>query len=419
MKVALIAYDFYPETGGIANVLTTLYKKIHAKSQNLYVFNPYYQDTNIFNFLDIKEYNLKDLIIILKEKKLLKYLLLSLYKIFQDNKINFFNRLTIATYLFLKPNILIETLRSIKQIYPVLKKLDIDIILGGSSSSRSLTLTYLLSILFDKIVASIAYGDDFLIRKPFSVKPIFINRVKKVLIISNYSNRLMRKIYSLKKDKVVTVNIGLDLNEYNVSLSKEELRRSFNISNDQFVLLSVGRHVSRKKFDLVIKAVKRIKDLNPIIDIKYFLIGDGPLTSNLKKLSEDLNLNNQVEFLGRVDKVKRNQFYKLSDVFLMPSITEENSLEGFGIVFLEANYHYVPVIGTFSGGIVEAIVNGKTGLLVKPNNIDDLIEKIMFLYENKEARQKMGEEGYKRVIKEYNWDKIVEDYINNLKQILE
>jgi len=48
-------------------------------------------------------------------------------------------------------------------------------------------------------------------------------------------------------------------------------------------------HVSRKKFDLVIKAIKRIKDLNPIVDIKYFLIGDGPLTSNLKKLSEELN----------------------------------------------------------------------------------------------------------------------------------
>lgn len=419
MKVALIAYEFYPETGGIAYTLTTLCKYFHAKKQNLYVFNPYYQGTNIFNYLDKKEYKLKDLKLILKEKNLLKYLFLTLWKIFRDSKIHFLDRLKIIIYLSLNPNILIKTLRSIKKIYPVLKALNVDIILGGGSGSRSLTITYILSRMLNKKIVSMAYGDDFLMRYPISIKPILLTQIKKVLICSDYSNRLIRKIYNLPKDKVLTINRGLNLKESNVRESKEELRQRLNIPRNQFVLLSVGRHISRKRFDLVIKAIKRIKDLDQKIDIKYFLIGDGPLTSNLEKLARDLNLDNEVKFLGRIDMLKRNQFYKLSDIFLMPSIAEEKSVEGFGIVFLEANYYKLPVIGTFSGGIVDAIINGRTGLLVKTNDLDDLIEKIMYLYENREIGQKMGEEGFKRVVKEFHWDKIIDDYISVLKQVLD
>ena len=83
-----------------------------------------------------------------------------------------------------------------------------------------------------------------------------------------------------------------------------------------------------------------------------------------KKLVKRLNLEKDVKFLGNCDIETRNKFYKMSDIFLMPSITTKNDIEGFGIVFLEANYFKVPVIGTRTGGIVEAIIDGKTGFLI-------------------------------------------------------
>ena len=67
-----------------------------------------------------------------------------------------------------------------------------------------------------------------------------------------------------------------------------QLRKKYNIPQDQFILLSVGRHVSRKKFDDVIKAVKMIKQSNSEIDIKYYLLGEGEFTPNLKKLAKSL-----------------------------------------------------------------------------------------------------------------------------------
>ena len=69
-------------------------------------------------------------------------------------------------------------------------------------------------------------------------------------------------------------------------------------------------------------------------------------------------------------------------VHIHGSRNEEQDIEGFGIVFLEANYFKVPVIGTATGGISEAIIDGETGFLIKQNDINDLVEKIIFLYNN-------------------------------------
>ena len=102
----------------------------------------------------------------------------------------------------------------------------------------------------------------------------------------------------------------------------------------------------------------------------------------------------------------------------MPSITKKKSVEGFGIVFLEANFYKVPTIGSFSGGISKAIINGETGLLINPNNLQDLVNKIKYLYENPEIRRKMGEAGHKRVVNEFNWDKLIFDYINLFESVL-
>ena len=143
----------------------------------------------------------------------------------------------------------------------------------------------------------------------------------------------------------------------------------------------------------------------------YYLIGEGEKTLYLKNLTKQLNIQNYIEFLGSCSHNKRNKFYKLSDIFLMPVHTQKNDIEGFGIVFLEANFYNLPVIGTATGCIKEAIIDGKTGLLTKPNDLNDLIEKLLFLIDNEKDRNEMGIEGHKRVLNEFLWDRIINDYI--------
>jgi len=229
---------------------------------------------------------------------------------------------------------------------------------------------------------------------------------------------LIKKMHHLDNNIISVIHVGINVKDLDVIETKEELRKMYDIPNDQFVLLSVGRQVSRKKFDLVIEAVKEIKKIRPSINLKYYLIGEGKETSNLKRLVELLNLEDDVVFLGVCDISKRNQFFKLSNLFLMPSITDKNHIEGFGIVFLESNYFKVPVIGSAIGGMIDAIVDGETGFLIKPNDLNELVEKILYIYNNKEKEIELGNKGYLRVINEFTWDKIINDYLYLFRNIL-
>ena len=114
----------------------------------------------------------------------------------------------------------------------------------------------------------------------------------------------------------------------------------------------------------------------------------------------------------------KKKYLKASDVFIMPSIAIKKSIEGFGIVFLEANFYKLPVIGTISGGITEAIENYKSGLLIKQNDLYGLIDAIIYLYENEEERKRMGEYGYNRVLNNYNWELLIDKYIQLFKEII-
>lgn len=414
MNILLITDDFYPNFGGVANVLWNLYKFLQNKEHKLLIFNPYSKFENVYKGVIKKNYELKDLACFLREREFYYYVIYSFWNVIRDKHTPFSHRLKILLFLILKPKILMKVIDNVSNLLPDLKKLNFDIIVGGNSG-WIFSLVFILSRFFDKKLISIAYGNDFLIRNPLSLKTFYFRNADKIIVINDQMKQIIKKMHHLNEHQLEIIYVGLDLKELEVKKSKKELRKEFNIPENQFILLSVGRHAPRKKFDLVIKAISEIKKLKPSLNIKYILIGDGQETPYLKNLTKQLNLESQIEFLGSSDLEKRNKFYKLSDIFLMPVETKENNIEGFGIVFLEANYYKVPVIGTATGGVVEAIVDGETGLLIKPNDLNDLVEKILYLYENENVRKKMGEKGHNRAINEYSWQKIVDDYIRVFK----
>ena len=410
MNILLITDDFYPNLGGVANVLWNLYKSFQNKEHKLIIFNPYSKCENVYKWVSKENYELKDLAHVLREREFYYYVIYSFWNVIRDKRTPFSHRLKILMYLIFKPKILMKVIKNVSNLLPHLKKLNFDIIVGGNSG-WIFSLVFILSRFFDKKLISIAYGNDFLIRNPLSLKTYYFRNTDKIIVINDKMKQIIKKMHHLNEDQLEVIFVGLDLEEFYIKKTKEELRKEFNIPENQFVLLSVGRHAPRKKFDLVIKAVSEIKKIKPSLNIKYILIGEGKKSLYLKNLTKQLNLENQIDFLGSCDLEKRNKFYKLSDIFLMPVETKSNNIEGFGIVFLEANYYKVPVIGTATGGIVEAIVDGETGLLIKQNDLNDLVEKILYLYENENVRKKLGEKGYNRVINEFSWQKIVDDYI--------
>lgn len=416
MNILLITDDFFPWKGGISQHLTSLCKMFNKKNHTLFVFNPCYKNKkNIFDVIDKSDYGIKDFFF----QKGKFYLLFAyiLWNILIDYRTKLSHRIKIILYAIKNPGFFIKITLNLINVLPICKKIKYDLIFAGAAD-YPLHLSYILSRIFNKKLIVFGHGNDFLFTKSFFPTTYLLRNSDGIINATNVISDYMREIHRISEIKPKIIPHGLILNEYEIKESKKELRGELDILDDEFVILCVGKFVPRKNFDLILKAIKLIKDLIPNIKIKCFLIGFGPETDNLKKLVNELAISNCTEFLGKVGDLTRNKYYKLSDIFIMPSVKLKNSIEGFGIVFLEANYYNLPTIGAYSGGIVEAVEHNKSGLLVKPNDVNDLKDKILYLYKNKEIRERMGAYGHKRVVKKYNWNYIIDEYINYFKEII-
>lgn len=173
-------------------------------------------------------------------------------------------------------------------------------------------------------------------------------------------------------------------------------------SDDAFKLLTVGRLVRRKGIDTTLEA---LKDITTERQIEYTIIGNGPDFEYLvKKTSTITNPNISVRLLGSVTDEELANAYRSCDAFIMPSRQlSDGDVEGFGIVFIEANAYGKPVIGGNSGGIPDAISHEETGLLVDANK-DAVRLAILRLADNPEFASQLGRQGRARVATQFTWD---------------
>jgi len=161
---------------------------------------------------------------------------------------------------------------------------------------------------------------------------------------------------------------------------KKTTRQEFGIGESDIVLVTVGRLVARKQVNKLIKAVSDTARK----DIRVIVIGDGPREKELREQAKSLGIASQVHFLGYIKEEEKNKILSLSDMFVS---TSEH--EGFGIVFLEAMSHGLPIICFNHGGQVDFLKDGNTGFLIPLNDLSIFAEKLNLLANNKELRLKM------------------------------
>ena len=171
-------------------------------------------------------------------------------------------------------------------------------------------------------------------------------------------------------------------------------------------LITVSRFDKRKNHEKVIMAVRNLKELYP--NIIYLCIGIGEEEENLKKLVSQLNLENQVVFLKNISNDLKNALISKSNIFIMPSVIYNKSVEGFGISFIEAAQHGIPSIGGKDGGASDAIVHEKTGLIVDGNNLEDIYSAIDELLKN--HKYKDFGKAAKEFSEKFLWSKIILNY---------
>jgi phosphatidyl-myo-inositol dimannoside synthase len=164
-------------------------------------------------------------------------------------------------------------------------------------------------------------------------------------------------------------------------------------------LLSVARLVPRKGLDQTIRALAR---LDPAID--YRIVGSGPDEPRLRKLAHAHGVAERVRFLGRLDDAALAEEYRRCALFVLPARrTADGELEGYGLVHFEAAAWGRPVVAGRSGGEVDVVVDGQTGVLVNGESVDEIATALAALVADQPRLQRMGEAGRRRVETTHNW----------------
>jgi len=172
--------------------------------------------------------------------------------------------------------------------------------------------------------------------------------------------------------------------------------------NTIVTLITVGRIHPRKGQLAVLEALSlipkgkvmlRYRIIGPVVDVKY--------AEQLRQLAKKLPF--EVLFENELSDEQLKNAYQQSDVFIMTSMPYKHSVEGFGIVYLEAGAYGLPSIAHDVGGVYSAVLNGKTGLLVDHRDRSALADAIVYLCENTAERRRLGDNAYQHA-KSWTWD---------------
>jgi phosphatidylinositol alpha-1,6-mannosyltransferase len=230
-----------------------------------------------------------------------------------------------------------------------------------------------------------------------------LHRVDRFFPVSRYTASLLQKD-GVSSQQIDVVKNGTDPERFH-PVDATGIRRSLGI-DDRPVLLTVGRLVRRKGIDTVLEALPGV--LRRVPEAVYVIAGDGPDRERLESLARELNVYEHTRFAGRVPHDDLNDYYNACDVFVLTARTVPPSVEGFGIVFLEANACEKPVIGSRSGGIPDAIADGKTGYIIDPGATNQLVEKAAYLLNHPEIAREMGRHGRRRILDSLTWKHVAE-----------
>ena len=230
-----------------------------------------------------------------------------------------------------------------------------------------------------------------------------LNNVDHIIANSNYTKNLAIEL-GVEEKRIKVINPGVDpISE----IPKNDLKKAEEIlKGKKNRLITVSRFDKRKNHEKVIMAIRNLKEVYP--DIVYTCVGYGDEEENIKKLVIELKLENHVIFLKDIPNDLKNALIARSNIFIMPSIIHKNSVEGFGIAYVEAAQYGIPSIGGKDGGASDAIIHEKTGLICDGNKLEDIYASI----DNLIKENKYLEYGKEAKINSQNfhWDKIIESY---------
>jgi N-acetyl-alpha-D-glucosaminyl L-malate synthase BshA len=222
------------------------------------------------------------------------------------------------------------------------------------------------------IITTLHGTDITIVGKDASLAPVVtfsINESDGVTTVSEDLRKDTYEAFEIRKEIEVIPNF-VDLERFKKQ-PKEHFKRII-CPNDEKLLVHTSNFRKVKRIEDIIKVFAKLKTQIPS---KLLLVGDGPERGPMEQLSRDMNLGEDVRFVGKLDAIE--EVLSVADLFLMPS-----EKESFGLAALEAMACEVPVISSNTGGLPELNVQGVTGFLSNVGDVDDMVKNAMYILQD-------------------------------------
>ncbi|MGV6808845.1 MAG: glycosyltransferase [bacterium] len=227
------------------------------------------------------------------------------------------------------------------------------------------------------------------------IKPLIQRCLKRAdrIIVSNPCMIDASPYLKQYREKCDVIPYGVQINHF--AMSTDNMQEKVQELQQRYprLILAVGRLVSYKGFDVLLKALSQV-------DAQLCIVGEGVLHDELKSLTVTLNLEERVIFAGRVNDKVLLSFYQACRIFAFPSVTEA---EAFGLVQVEAMLCKKPIVNTHLNSAVSWVARDQQeALTVMPNDVQALAQALQQLLDNPALASRLGEAGYQRALSEFS-----------------
>jgi glycosyltransferase involved in cell wall biosynthesis len=209
--------------------------------------------------------------------------------------------------------------------------------------------------------------------------------------------------FKIPPSKIHVIANGLEMNEDPVDPrhERQSVRMELGVNENDLVVGIIAQLRPPKRHDLLIRAIAQLKPKFPTI--KLLVVGQGTIQNDLQQLASNENIVDSVIFTGYRDDARR--LLHGMDLFALPS-----EVEGQPVSILESMDASLPVVVARTGGIPDIVIDGETGLICEPGNLESLTSKIEMILTDSSLQKNMGNAGKKRVKEEFTARKMAERF---------
>ncbi len=266
--------------------------------------------------------------------------------------------------------------------------------------------------LFGIPFAAVCHGGELLYHRSRGIESKKLSAVLNgadVLVANSRFTRSLLMETGCAAGKIRIIHPGVDVRHFCPGPKDRRLIAELGVGN-RIILLTVAHLVEHKNHPGVLAVLAALIGKYP--NLHYLIMGSGPYGRQIEEETLRLGLGGHATFLKQASYGDLPRYYRLCDIYIMLSRRMAQSVEGFGIAFLEAGACGKPVIGMEDGGIPDAVEHNRSGFLV--GNITEAVEKTEILIRDGAMRRRMGEYARRRCESRFSW----EDGVRRIEDLL-